>query len=90
MNEKVARIIHISALSQTLIELIEGSVYEPEYKRIVRRQGEKFVSLLDKKLNYMLGEDKSAEQVLNYSTLLDDGLKEAEKELIEILTKNKK
>lgn len=75
-NEDIARIIHISALSQLLIELIEDSVYEESYKKIVRTNAEKFVKLLDKKLNYMLAEESSAEQVLNYTTIVQDELKE--------------
>lgn len=88
-NKDVARIIHISALSQLLIELIEDSVYEESYKKIVRTNADKFVKLLDKKLNYMLSSDSSAKQVLNYTTIVQDELKEwsdnIEKELLKII-----
>jgi hypothetical protein len=75
-SDNVARIIHITALSQLLVELIEDSVYDEIYKSVIRTSAEKFIKVLDKKLNYMLNEDESAEQVLNYTTIVQNELKE--------------
>jgi hypothetical protein len=85
-KEEVARIIHISALSQLTVELIEESIYEDSYKRIVKKKGEEFVKLLDKKLNYMLDEKESAKQLLNYTTMVQDELKEWSDSIEEKLT----
>lgn len=89
MDSDTARIIHISALSQALVELIEESIYDEGFRHEVKRRGKIFISTLDTKLNLMLGEEEAAKQILDYSTILSEGLGKAEKELVEILKKEK-
>lgn len=91
--KEIARIIHISALSQITVESIEDSVHDKFYKEKVAKKGQIFINVLDKKLNSMLGEDASAEQVLNYTKILEDNFeqisKSIESELIKIITEEK-
>lgn len=91
---EVTRILHISALSQLLIELTEESIHDKEFRHNVSRTGKSFIKELDKKLDLMLNEDESAEQVLNYVTVVNDELKEwstaIETELNKIISKDKR
>ena len=74
-TEDIARIIHISALSQLLIELTEDSIHEKEFKQRLKQTGNIFIKELDNKLNIMLDEDEAAEQILNYTTIVQEELK---------------
>lgn len=79
-KEEIAKIVHCAALSQVLIEDIEDSIHDNNFKHEIKKRGKSFIKALDTKLDTMLDEEEAQIQLLNYVTVLKEKYYEIDRE----------